>query len=1481
MKEPLIIKDEPLPPSSNLQWLHNEGIKTLAKLAPDTWTDHNTSDPGIMLLEQLCFAITELGLTLSFPIEDLLAVNQKLDSLQTKPKKQFFTANEILTSSPISRLDLRRVLLDLEGVNNAWLEPIGQTQPIMFWLPHLQRRSWVSQRGAKPINLHGLYRVILEPKDTTVDVAALKKQAIAVLNANRNLAEAFVEIISLPVETLRLRAAVDLAETAVPEQVLAECYWQIQQYLLPSPHHQSLPTLQAQQLAPDQTHQGPILHKGFMLAEQLLLTERRQDVRTSDLIKIMMEQGGVNTIRQLMVTLHDYPSEKDWEPWSILLSSGRSTHLIPIAELIDRQELTFYKRGNLLKLDKQKVLDYYATVVAKHQPEKAVYSDLPIPYGDSLVWQDYRSIQHDLPSIFKLGKEPLLDHSNPTQLAQRSQLQAYLWLFEQVLAIYGEQTANAANQLAVEPNTANPVKLVTIPGREFSVDTAKLEAKIIASQQGEYNGKKGRLLSHLLARLGEQFPDATSLQLTEEIYWEKQQNYLTACAHLVSKRCQAINLQQPNSSTNNGLGAVKRLSALLALDEQNGETLTVVEPILLRPAGFPIQSIEAQGQDLLCVSKKHQLNNHASVELVNAMGLQGKYPIKKVNDDSFIINDLSLGARWQPVSRQVIEQFSQTALGTTACFSPAHGLKNNQLIQLMIANEAFGRWRVNKIDEDNFTLARPFQPKFASLRGEWRRITEGAIINPINKVKLSDTVWGLRCFSKQHGLSEQDAIDVSLTLLVNDTPGDVIQQNKVVVVKVVDEHNFDIPLLTGLPITADDNIVNISQGHWQHSAKLPITKLEQVENAGPQQDQQALRCFVQGHGLNANDRIELFIGGQFLGVNQVIGSEASGNTAYIDIQREFTVRWQPIQQLTQIGYNKTKITLIEKAQHELAPNDWVELLTQDKPPYLSYGYFPITPIPEDKQSFYIPKLSAIKTTENNQQPTLWWRRVLPLKGFYPKQEVTANNTINNLTILFVPQRPSREMNQIEIFMASESVGFRAFAGDKFDNKTLQLNNQLNLAASWEIFRDNEVSSPNTPFEIKGFWQGEGFTVCLSDRIKTAVNPSGELVTPGDVIKVSQQGAPLGLYTVTPVSKDKLPDYVLSALDQQQELLSYFQLDRPVDFRMHWRDVNDLINKSSYFPRAGVHFFASPGHGLTKGEWVAISDRASNIISDVQQDTDNQGVYHVTEIELKTEGNSQYSDSFGVELITGRWGRYGNVSGFEGTKIDSNDNFQYTLCLADKHSLFKGDRVHLFDNTAITGDYEVIGLTAKGFIIDREYSGLRLTSPAAKWAEIKHLAKIRKNGSGGITCQARNHQLTVGEAIVIYDLGGKTQFMDGEYAFYTVMNAQTSQFNIDKSLYAIRSYQPDTADPFSMRVVWVFPAEKGRFQTSEFRQFVQQLIRQETPAHLAAQCLWLDQAGLTLFNAAYQQWLDGLTNTAISVTEVERRKAKLFEMVTYI
>ncbi|WP_373553306.1 hypothetical protein [Haliscomenobacter sp.] len=120
MSQSLTIPKNPVyPPSMDWPLLRREGIKHIERLGSACWTDFNAHDPGITMLEVLCYALTDLGYRSNFSSADLFSVGDKVN---------FFTAQYVLPNDPVTALDLRRVLIDIPGVRNVWVEQMEEPE---------------------------------------------------------------------------------------------------------------------------------------------------------------------------------------------------------------------------------------------------------------------------------------------------------------------------------------------------------------------------------------------------------------------------------------------------------------------------------------------------------------------------------------------------------------------------------------------------------------------------------------------------------------------------------------------------------------------------------------------------------------------------------------------------------------------------------------------------------------------------------------------------------------------------------------------------------------------------------------------------------------------------------------------------------------------------------------------------------------------------------------------------------------------------------------------------------------------------------------------------------------------------------------------------------------------------------------------------------------------------------------------------------
>ncbi|NTW69470.1 MAG: hypothetical protein HGB23_06410 [Chlorobiaceae bacterium] len=133
MSEPIsLLKANPLQPAEDYTALRKQGFSSIEKLASAVWTDYNNSDPGITILEALCYAITDLAYRTGFEVKDILAPEELTDDTWNQI---FYTARQILHNSPLTIDDYRKLIIDVKGVRNAWIEP-SKDYEVPIWVDY-------------------------------------------------------------------------------------------------------------------------------------------------------------------------------------------------------------------------------------------------------------------------------------------------------------------------------------------------------------------------------------------------------------------------------------------------------------------------------------------------------------------------------------------------------------------------------------------------------------------------------------------------------------------------------------------------------------------------------------------------------------------------------------------------------------------------------------------------------------------------------------------------------------------------------------------------------------------------------------------------------------------------------------------------------------------------------------------------------------------------------------------------------------------------------------------------------------------------------------------------------------------------------------------------------------------------------------------------------------------------------------------------
>jgi len=101
----------PADPAIDYSFLRRQAIERLQQLSGCTWSDFNAHDPGVTILEQLCYALSDLSYRIGHPLPDLLyqQPGQPDAAGQGQGADSYGSYNpaQMLPSAPVTLVDLR------------------------------------------------------------------------------------------------------------------------------------------------------------------------------------------------------------------------------------------------------------------------------------------------------------------------------------------------------------------------------------------------------------------------------------------------------------------------------------------------------------------------------------------------------------------------------------------------------------------------------------------------------------------------------------------------------------------------------------------------------------------------------------------------------------------------------------------------------------------------------------------------------------------------------------------------------------------------------------------------------------------------------------------------------------------------------------------------------------------------------------------------------------------------------------------------------------------------------------------------------------------------------------------------------------------------------------------------------------------------------------------------------------------------------
>jgi len=584
--DPITIpKYEGLPKSMDYRFLKKQGVENAQKLSGDIWTDYNEHDPGITILENLCYVLSELGYKTNFSVEDLFFSNngQPFDT----SKSALYAPEDIFPCAPLTVLDYRRLLIDhIRFIQNAWVIPTTQ-----------------SKLG---VEITGLYKVLLQVdyRDTAEeDRKALRQEVLRdtklLLEKNRNLGEDVETIELLESKKISVSANISISANKVGESVLAKIIYDLSESLTPQIRFETLDELLEQGKSLAEIFNGPPPVHGFVNTDDLINSEIHilNTIHKSRLIKIISEVEGVNKVTNFKIFIDG----KEVKGEIVRLPQNEFPELD--IDFVLNENGKGDKGVNLMIEDEiPYISDIVATryefemMIAKYKQRYLRPLDINFEQPNSQKEVEdilyFFPAQNSFPKAYGIGEFGLPDRATPLRKAQAKQLKAYLMFFEQIMSNYLAQLVNVRNLFSLDERVnktyyhkdlfhiANVNDLLAVPEEDFE---EKLEE--LTKQFDPFLKRRNRFLDHMLARFGEEFMtdsystlnrQASSLSGKEFQHQviDAKTKFLRNYVEMSSKRGNGLNTSVYSIDSDNVSGLKKRISLIFNINNYQNRLLT-------------------------------------------------------------------------------------------------------------------------------------------------------------------------------------------------------------------------------------------------------------------------------------------------------------------------------------------------------------------------------------------------------------------------------------------------------------------------------------------------------------------------------------------------------------------------------------------------------------------------------------------------------------------------------------------------------------------------------------------------------------------------------------------------------------------------------------------------------------------------------------------------------------------------------------------
>ncbi|MCF6324584.1 MAG: hypothetical protein L3J89_09725 [Gammaproteobacteria bacterium] len=548
--------------------LKQRGILLAQAISGDRWSDYNAHDPGVTILEQLCYAVTELAFHADADVADLLLND---DGRLDYPAQSLHRPEDVFPCHPTTLTDLCQSLLDeVTEIDNIWLSIVDDS---------------IAEDDSR-VQVQGLYYAeVKRNQDDTLTDDELSDKIFDAYHRQRNMAEDLARVKFLKTRPCILNARIEVDNSQVAEALLAEVYFLCGEYIsgnIPlTPYFKA----QAQGYSLEQLFDGPLTEHG--LFDRQYEADDSGDVLIPALFTIINEMVGVEHIKTLSLGAE---GKTFYE--ALPQRNNNGVLGLDLSESLKLMTVKLIRNGGEIPVSIETVNKRYQELCYRRDSQRQIKQDFSalysLPEGDVKAVGQYTSIQEHFPVIYGINRYGASGES-PERMAQTRQLKSYLLLFDQVMANFSA-SCTQLNKLYSTDNTERRSYGYQVVDESTVADIALIYpeepgvviANILAKYDHYYE-RKGRVLDYLLAIYGQKFTQNTLRYFNyyyqddelEKVLVSNKIAFLESIISFDRDRAAGFNRSQVSWNSANVAGLQRRLSILLGFRHVECRSLTL------------------------------------------------------------------------------------------------------------------------------------------------------------------------------------------------------------------------------------------------------------------------------------------------------------------------------------------------------------------------------------------------------------------------------------------------------------------------------------------------------------------------------------------------------------------------------------------------------------------------------------------------------------------------------------------------------------------------------------------------------------------------------------------------------------------------------------------------------------------------------------------------------------------------------------------